>query len=60
MADQRVLEPQLFLLEAVKQVFIRVRPMLFRVDLGVERCVLGCESFDLYLVHRSHSFRECE
>jgi hypothetical protein len=37
-----------------------VRPMLFLINLRVERSVLGCDSFDLNLVHRSHSFRECE
>jgi hypothetical protein len=43
-ACQFVLDSELFFLEAVEKVFIRVTPMLFFVDQRVERRVLRFES----------------
>ncbi len=57
MAGEFVLEPQLFLLEAVENGFVGVGAVRFNVDLGMERCMLGCEGLDVSIVHRSNSFR---
>jgi hypothetical protein len=57
MAGKSVLEPQLFLLEPVKQGVVGVGAVFFDQDLGMERRMLGCESLDMSFVHRSISFR---
>lgn len=57
-ARQLVLDLQFFLLQLVEKVFVGMRPMLFFVDHGVERLVLGVQSLDLGLVHRCNSFRD--
>jgi hypothetical protein len=57
MAGKFVLEPQLFLLEAVENGFVGVGAVLFNVDFNMERCMLGCEGLDVSIVHRSISFR---
>ena len=60
MSGELVLELQSFFLELMEKIFVRVRPMLLFVDDRMERCVLRCESFGLYLVHRCRSFRTYE
>ena len=57
MADHRVLEFKLFLLQSRQQIFVGVRPVLFRIDLSVERGMLRCDRLDVSFVHRSISFR---
>jgi hypothetical protein len=52
MAGELVLEPELFLLELMEKIFVRVRPMFLFVDHCVESSMLGCERIGLYLVHR--------
>jgi hypothetical protein len=57
MSDHRVLESKLFLLQSRQQIFVGVGPVLFRIDLSVERGMLGCDRLDVTFVHRSISFR---
>jgi len=57
MPGKLVLEPQLFFLEAVEDGLVGVGAVLFYVDLGMERRMLGCEGLDVSIVHRSISFR---
>ena len=59
-AGEFVFNPQLFFLQAVEKVFVRMRSMLFLVDQRVKRRMLRFESFDLCLVHGCHSFRISE
>jgi len=57
MTGYLVLEPQLLSLKAVENGFVGVSTVLFNVDFGMERCMLGCEGLDVSIVHRSISFR---
>ena len=57
MADQFVLQPKLFLLQARQQVHVRVRAVLFGVDNCVKSGMFGCDCLGMGLVHRSISFR---
>ena len=57
MADQRILQFQLFLFQAHQQAFVGVWPVLLGVDLSVERGVFRCECLDIGFVHRSISSR---
>jgi hypothetical protein len=57
MADHCVFQLELFLLETRQQIFVGVWPVLFRIDLSVERGMLGCDRLDVSFVHRSISFR---
>jgi hypothetical protein len=57
MADHRVLQSKFFFLETRQQIFVGVGPVLFRIDLRVERGMLGCDRLDVSFVHRSISFR---
>jgi hypothetical protein len=52
MTGEFVLEPELFLLELMEKIFVRMGPMLLFVDHRMERRMLGCERIGLYLVHR--------
>jgi hypothetical protein len=52
MAGKLILELQPFFLELMEKIVVWVGPMLLFVDHCMERCVLGCESFGLCLVHR--------
>jgi hypothetical protein len=55
--DQRVLQSKLFFLQSRQQIFVRVRAVLFIVDLGMKSGMLRCESLHMGFVHRSISFR---
>ena len=57
MAGNCVFQRQFLFLEPVKQGVVGVGAMLFKIDLGMERRMLGCEGLDVCLVHRSISFR---
>jgi hypothetical protein len=57
MADHRVFQSELFLLQTRQQIFVGVGSVLFRVDLGVKSGMLGCDRLDVSFVHRSISFR---
>jgi len=57
MAGNCVFERQFLFLEPVKQGVVGVGAMLFKIDLGMERRMFGCEGLDVCLVHRSISFR---
>ena len=57
MAGEHILQSQLFFLQSVEEVFVRVRAVLFLFDEGVKRRVLRLQFLDRYLVHRCHSFR---
>ena len=57
MAGEFILQSKLFFLQSVEKVFVRVSAVLFLVDEGMERRVLGLQFLDLCLVHRCQSFR---
>ena len=59
-AGQLVLQFQLFFLQAVEKIFIRVGSMLFLFDESMERRMLRLDFLDRNLFHRCHSFRECD
>ena len=58
-ADQLILDPELFLLELVEADIVRMGAMFLFVDERLELSMLLFEGVDLGLVHRSHSFRRC-
>ena len=59
MADQFILDPELFLLELVEADIVRMGSMFLFVDERLELSMLLFEGVDLGLVHRSHSFHRC-
>jgi hypothetical protein len=56
-ADHRILESEFFFLQSRQQIFVGVRPVLFRINLSVKSGMLGCDRLDVSFVHRSISFR---
>lgn len=56
-AGECVLQSELFFLQSVEKVFVRVRAVLFLFDEGVERRVFRFQFLDLSLVHWCQSFR---
>ena len=57
MAGKHIFQPEFFFFELMENDLVGVRPVLFAVDLGLERGVSGCDCLDLSFVHRSISFR---
>ena len=56
-AGQFVLEPQLFLLEAVEKVFVGMGSVLFFLDEGMKSLVLRFQFLDHCLIHWRRSFQ---
>ena len=56
-AEQSVLQTELFLFQPCQQVRVRVGAMLLGIDLRMKRGMFGCDCLDLAFVHRSISFR---
>ena len=52
-----VFQPELFFLQSVEKVFVRVRAVLFLFDESMKRRMLRFQFLDRCLVHRCHSFR---
>ena len=59
MADQLILDLELFLLELVEADVVWMGTVFLFVDQGLEMCMLLFEVCDLGLIHRSHSFLRC-